>query len=326
MSEITGETKLIDIVTTPEFLPFGEHAMICRPSTWERYLQLPISHASVTEHQIGRVVAGFERIRELRDAGQQFAYDIWDDEACVIDPTRRQTKLFFFPGRAGAPFILLLSGGGYQSVCNNFEGFPTAPELAGAGFNVFVLSYRVRQVSLMPKPVDDVAQAVKFIQAHARELEVDERYAVMGFSAGAHLTAEWGTDNLGYAAHGCNRPSALVLCYAPIDLHLFEVFEDTSMLDSVCGQGKRDNIGDFCINEHVWEGYPHTYLWQCKDDPIIDLKHFESMKHALEENGVPYRAKLFDRGGHALTLPDDAEEDAWIDGVIEYLYDEMPLN
>ncbi len=70
------------------------------------------------------------------------------------------------------------------------------------------------------------------------------------FSAGAHLTAEWGTDNKGFVSYGCEPPKALVLCYAPIDLHESECASDHRFLDSVCGGAGHDAIDDFCIYQH----------------------------------------------------------------------------
>lgn len=45
-----------------------------------------------------------------------------------------------------------------------------------------------------PAPLEDLAQAYRYIEAHAQAFQVDmEDYAVCGSSAGGHLAAEWGT-------------------------------------------------------------------------------------------------------------------------------------
>ena len=189
---ITADMTFGEIALLPEFAGFGEHLMLCRPSTWERMWDKPIvahMNSDTNPYEEARVLRGLNRIVELVDDGRQVAYDIWDEADCIRDPTRRNTKLFFFPGRPGAPFIIAISGGGYQSVCHQMEGFPVAPELNDAGYNVFVLSYRVRVEPLMPRPIDDLNRAVRFVLENSARFDVAKSYAVIGFSAGAHLTA-----------------------------------------------------------------------------------------------------------------------------------------
>lgn len=259
---ITADMTFGEIALLPEFAGFGEHLMLCRPSTWERMWNKPIAahlNSDTNPYEVTRVLRGLNRIVELADDGRQVAYDIWDEADCIRDPTRRNAKLFFFPGRPGAPFVIAISGGGYQSVCHQMEGFPVAPELNDAGYNVFVLSYRVRVEPLMPRPIDDLNRAVRFVLENSTRFNVDKKYAVIGFSAGAHLTAEWGTDNKGFASYGCEPPKALVLCYAPIDLHESECASDHRFLDwcavelgtmrlmisaliNMCGNGIRRHI------------------------------------------------------------------------------------
>ena len=321
---ITADMTFGEIALLPEFAGFGEHLMLCRPSTWERMWNKPIvSHmnSDANPYETTRVLRGLNRIVELVDDGRQVAYDIWDEADCIRDPTRRNTKLFFFPGRPGAPFIIAVSGGGYQSVCHQMEGFPVAPELNDAGYNVFVLSYRVRVEPLMPRPIDDLNRAVRFVFENSAKFNVAKGYAVIGFSAGAHLTAEWGTDNKGFASYGCEAPKALVLCYAPIDLRGFENASDNRFLDSVCGGAGRDSLDDFCINQHVWEQYPPTYLWQCADDDIVSPDNYEKMVDALDAAGVHHEGVMYSEGGHALMKPHAPETDYWCMSVIEFLKD-----
>ena len=199
---ITADMTFGEIALLPEFAGFGEHLMLCRPSTWERMWNKPIvSHmnSEANPYETARVLRGLNRIVELVDDVRQVAYDIWDEADCIRDLNR----------------------------------------------------------------------AVRFVLENSAKFNVAKSYAVIGFSAGAHLTAEWGTDNKGFASYGCEAPKALALCYAPIDLHGFENASDNRFLDSVCGGAGHDSLDDFCINQHVWEKYPPTYLWQCADDDIV---------------------------------------------------------
>lgn len=148
---------------------------------WDKSIAAHLN-SDTNPYEVARVLRGLNRIVELADDGRQVAYDIWDEADCIRDPTRRNTKLFFFPGRPGAPFVIAISGGGYQSVCHQMEGFPLAPELNDAGYNVFVLSYRVRVEPLMPRPIDDLNRAVRFVLGNSTQFNVAKNYAVIGFS------------------------------------------------------------------------------------------------------------------------------------------------
>ena len=84
-----------------------------------------------------------------------------------------------------------------------------------------MVSYRVGGPALLPAPMEDLAQAIRFILEKADFFGVaQENYAVAGFSAGGHLVAEWGSDNVGYAAYGLPKPAAIFPVYPVIDMNL----------------------------------------------------------------------------------------------------------
>ena len=323
--EITRDTTYGEVAALPEFAGFARHIMVCRPATWELLLRAPISMTLCEgqEYQIGRIVRGLAHIKRLVDEGHQVAYDIWDEAACAEDPTRRDVKLFFMPGKPGAPFMLLLSGGAYLSVCNNTEGFATAPELVDAGYNVFVLSYRVRLQPLMPKPLDDVAQALRFVLERADELGVGRSYGVMGFSAGGHLAASWGREDCGYAAYGLPAPAVLALCYAVLDFEVLGPGSDPRMVDMVCGGASPAGVGAYSIPCHVGDGYPPVFFWQCLDDDIVVPGNAERLCRELERCGIAHQSRVYARGGHALAKPHDHEADLWLEDALPFMREQL---
>ena len=79
---ITADMTFGEIALLPEFAGFGEHLMLCRPSTWERMWNKPIvSHmnSDANPYETARVLRGLNRIVELVDDGRQVAYEIWDE-------------------------------------------------------------------------------------------------------------------------------------------------------------------------------------------------------------------------------------------------------
>ena len=105
---ITADMTFGEIALLPEFAGFGEHLMLCQPSTWERMWDKPIvSHmnSDTNPYAAARVLRGLNRIVELVDAGGRVAYDIWDEADCIRDPTRRNVKLFLLSLRFQAEVI-----------------------------------------------------------------------------------------------------------------------------------------------------------------------------------------------------------------------------
>lgn len=124
---ITADMTFGEIALLPEFAGFGEHLMLCRPSTWERMWDKPIvahMNSDTNPYEEARVLRGLNRIVELVDDGRQVAYDIWDEADCIRDPTRRNTKLFFFPGRRGRRSSSRFRAGATKAFVTKWKVFP----------------------------------------------------------------------------------------------------------------------------------------------------------------------------------------------------------
>lgn len=110
------------------------------------------------------------------------------------------------------PTIVMIHGGAWQhgsprdnAVLNRY--------LAGQGYTVVAIAYRLAPRYRFPAQIEDVRSALKFIRQNAATYEIDlNRMAIMGRSAGAHLAM--------LAAYSTNAPSfrAVVNYYGPVDL------------------------------------------------------------------------------------------------------------
>lgn len=119
------------------------------------------------------------------------------------------------------PVALLVPGGGYGMVCSFIEGVPIARKLNKKGISAFILYYHIRNKALYPAPMDDLALAVREIREKREEYNIDfDGYSIWGASAGGHLAASFGTDNVGYAKYGLPKPAALILAYPVISMDL----------------------------------------------------------------------------------------------------------
>ena len=114
-----------------------------------------------------------------------------DIEFAEHDGTRLVGDLYSPKGLDKAPVLVGVHGGGWQIGDRKFYTH-WGSYLAKNGYAVFAIEYRLMQPGLKTYPgaVYDVKAAVQYVRAKAAELGVDpERIALMGDSAGAHLSA-----------------------------------------------------------------------------------------------------------------------------------------
>ena len=113
--------------------------------------------------------------------------EIYTEQEKTAVPAKRNTGLFFYRGKPGAPFAVVNPGGGFAYVGSFHEGFPYAAEISRKGYNAFVLKYRTGSGQYA---VEDLAAALKFIFQNADELGVGTKhYSLWGSSAGARTAA-----------------------------------------------------------------------------------------------------------------------------------------
>ena len=205
-----------DILTHPAF---GGFARALLPWDDQRYdTSMPLRHIGSllpyhTHVNPGVVVSSINRIIDEASAGRKVFYDIYADTQKHAEPTRKDTGLFFFRGKPGAPFAVIAPGGGFAYVASLHEGFPHAVEISNRGYNAFVLKYRAGQGGRVA--TEDLAASLSYVLRNAGSLGVATTdYSLWGSSAGARMAAAIGSQ--GTAQFGGSvlpKPSALVLLY-----------------------------------------------------------------------------------------------------------------
>jgi acetyl esterase/lipase len=119
------------------------------------------------------------------------------------------TKLvgdFYLPkGRAKAPVLVAIHGGGWQLGDRSLYKH-WGPFFARHGYALFALEYRLGKAGVYPAAVYDCKAAVEFVRVKAADFDVDPlRIGLIGDSAGAHLSALLALAPEQYgAAHGDN--------------------------------------------------------------------------------------------------------------------------
>lgn len=274
------------------------------------------------------IIPALEHISELAATGRKLVYSVYPDEQITGNAELKDVKIIHMPGKNGKPFVLVCPGGGYAREWILVEGYPIAARLNQLGYTAFILIYRTGQSGLLPKPLDDAAQALRFINAHSKEFHVTTQgYAITGFSAGGHLAAEWGTKSLGYRKYKLEKPAALLLAYPAIsndiaENKLKEMRQNTDACKYVERVGGKDFTRDillkYSVEHHMDREYPATYLVHCQDDPTVPVKSSYIMEESLKKYHIPYIARFPEQGGHSFGIGNNTDADSWLDQAVKF--------
>ncbi|MDR0422394.1 MAG: alpha/beta hydrolase [Proteiniphilum sp.] len=232
----------------------------------------------------------------------------------VSEPT-----LTFYPApsniNTGAT-IIISPGGGYNLLAYNLEGSEVCKRFNSYGINCVLLKYRVprrRGLEKHTAPLQDLQRTIAYTRSHAGKWNIDpDRIGVMGFSAGAHLSA--------------------MACTASGERTYPEV-------DTFDGKNLRP---DFCIL--IYPGYlsgenfsiapelkvdattPPTILIQTQDDRDC-LNSSLFYYYALKEAGVPATMHLYPYGGHGYGLRNTGHTvNEWPHRVLSWMRDMQLLD
>ena len=216
------------------------------------------------------------------------------------------------------PMAVICPGGAYRKVCSYIEGVPFARRLNERGISAYIVYYRVREKARYPAPQEDLARAVREALSRAEKDGLEaEGYSVWGSSAGGHLAASFGTDNMGYALYGLPRPAALVLIYPVISMRSGLTHPESR--DNLLGPGASPEREAFAsVEEHVTGSYPPTYVWCGADDGTVPPENTRRMAAALSAAGVPHVCEIIPGVDHGVGPGTGTAAEGWIDRAVDF--------
>jgi acetyl esterase/lipase len=217
-------------------------------------------------------------------------------------------QLDFYPaiGRPSAPCVIVIHGGGWddgdrgQLASFNYL-------LARDGFAVADISYRLAPSSRWPAQREDVAAAVAFVKAHAREWGVDpSKLVILGRSAGGQIS-----EAAGYSLHDPDVKGVVGL-YGPSDMNFAWKFSSADdalnspeLMRRFLGgtpaevpQAYDSASALLMVNART----PPTLLVHGVIDTLVWYRHSERLSAKLTEAGVPNLLVSMPWGTHALEL------------------------
>ncbi len=207
------------------------------------------------------------------------------------------------------PAIIICPGGGYGHLSKR-EDEPIALQYLAANYATFILNYSVNEDAGFPRCLLEALTAIKTVREHAEEWEIDpEKIAMLGFSAGGHLTATVGAywnSPLAEEALGNTdlfKPNALLLSYPVITSG---EWAHRGSFDLLVGKdASEDLLEKVSIEKQVTASYPPTFLWHTATDGAVPVQNSILMANALADQEIPFELHIYPRGPHGLALSDE---------------------
>jgi acetyl esterase/lipase len=200
--------------------------------------------------------------------------------------------------------VLVLPGGGYVAVAMDLEGTEICDWVTQQGVTCIVLKYRtpqawprdgnnIGQPPAVLLPLQDAQRAMSLLRQHAADYDIDpDRIGVIGFSAGAHLSAaisnadERTYDLVDPADRLSPRPNFAVLLY-------------TGRLWDRAASRTSLTLAPWV---QISRNAPPTLLIHAMNDPVDDVRHPMAYGLALHDAGVPVDMRIYSGGCHAFGL------------------------
>ena len=296
---------------------FNEQALQKHPLI-TKLIKLKHIARALNRQDLTSIPAAFNYIIQNVENNVEVSHYIYSEDEIRSKPSKKNVKLWHFPVESkNSPFVVVCPGGAYMECVTIHEGYPIAQKINELGYSAFVLKYRVGDDSKNFCQMDDLANTIRYILKNANSFNVDPSdYAVLGFSAGGHLTGSYGTKHLGYRKYNIPPPSALILCYAALSM---ELLQHKKMKKTLLGECPSQEIIDtFSVEKNVDSKFPHTFIWQCKADKDVVVDQTLRMKNSLDAESVENETLLFEGGKHGIGLGIGTNAESWLEKAIKF--------
>ena len=276
----------------------------------------------VNDYTAQDCAAGINRMISNYNAGVQITYKLYTDEEIAAEPTRQKAEIYYFPGsKKNAKFVLIVGGNALHTSAEMREGVSSAEWVDEQGYTAFVLRYRIGSQAADNAPLEDLARAVEYIQAHAEEFGVDpDDYALMAYSSGGQIAGLFASDStkVGYQRYGAAKPGALLLGY-PVN-NFFELKPAWGLLIDPYADGSR--YFDYNVSDFITPDYPPTYHWYGKNDltlaKMCTPAQGRVIENALVKNGVTHIFHRYDNAPHKIGPGRGTDAEGWIVEALDF--------
>lgn len=226
------------------------------------------------------------------------------------------------PAKATGQAVVICPGGGYRLLSMGHEGRDYAKWMAENGITTAVLKYRLPNTTPQV-PMEDAAEALRYMREEYRGKESIKQLGIMGFSAGGHLAASTAVGclkaNGDTSARAALRPDFAVLFYPVITGNPSHMHKGS--YDKLLGSDRTQELTDKWSPELVaGKDAPQTLLILSSDDATVPPINSTKFYNTLKELGVPASITILPSGGHGWGFRDTFKYKAiWQEAMLQWL-------
>ncbi|MCB1123343.1 MAG: alpha/beta hydrolase [Verrucomicrobiae bacterium] len=212
-------------------------------------------------------------------------------------------------GRMALPVVVWVHGGGWM---NGSKEKPRAEFLAGHGYAVASINYRLTGEAQWPAQIDDCRNAVRWLRENASEYRLNpDKIGVFGSSAGGHLVALMGTLPCPAGETVASRVQAVCDWFGPSDLltmppnniGLGRTAEDVANSNGAKLLGHTvlevpDLARQVSAFYNVSSDDPPFLIMHGDQDPGVPISQSTRLYHKLLEHGVYAELEVVEGAGH----------------------------
>lgn len=230
--------------------------------------------------------------------------NLWD--------TENSTQIYFYEAheKRSDGAIVIFPGGAYAGLADH-EGRGYAEFLQTIGINSFVVEYRVKP-NYFPLPLLDARRAIRYVRYNAEKYGISpDRIAVMGSSAGGHLTAMVSTYTEGIEGEDVDEidkvdfmPNAQILCY-PVLCNPKTGLAHEGSYRNLLGGRYDEMMENVDPVRNANEKTPPAFIWHTAADEAVNVVNSYRYAEVLHDNKVPAEMHIFPDGRHGLGVAPD---------------------
>ncbi|MEP6671284.1 MAG: alpha/beta hydrolase [Chthoniobacter sp.] len=200
--------------------------------------------------------------------------------------------LYRSPETHPVPCVIVIHGGGWINGSAT-EAATFSHYLAGRGFAVASIEYRLAPRWTWPAQRDDALDAIEYLKKHAPELGIDaHRFVLLGRSAGGQIA-----EAVAYGAHDPNIRGCIAF-YSPADMHYaYEYARADDILNSLQlvkqylggtpteARANYDSASSILLAQR---DSPPTLLLHGQRDELVWFRQSERLSARLDSLGTPH--------------------------------------
>ena len=206
------------------------------------------------------------------------------------------------------PCLVVCPGGAYAAVSQR-ESEPIGLHFLPEGYNVFLLTYSVAP-NRFPTQLREVAAVMELIHRNADNWNCDtDRVAIIGFSAGGHLSAHYSTSyncpEVREVFPNSHPVQASILCYPVITAD--PKYAHVGSIINLSGHDPltAEDLEKYACEKLVSDQIPPAFLWHTAADNGVPVMNSLLYAGALAAHNIPCELHVYPFGGHGLATVDE---------------------